>query len=121
MFNPIQSNTQSTMIPVDAFPGQKTERFQENPRPVVDRKQEIPSAREEIPREEVERAAEKLKRLMSSAGRPIKTKIREKSGRIRIRIIDQKGEVLEEITPQEVFDRLTFLAQAGGRFFDKRV
>lgn len=122
MFNPIQPNTQSTMIPMDAFPGQKLERSQESPRPVVDRKQEIPSAREEIPREEVERAAEKLNRLMVRTDRRVKFKVHEKSGRVKVKIIDQRnGEVMEEISSQEVLDRLRSLDQMGGLLFDKRV
>jgi Uncharacterized flagellar protein FlaG len=110
------------MIPMDAFPGQKLERSQESPRPVVDRKQEIPSAREEIPREEVERAAEKLNRLMVRTDRRVKFKVHEKSGRVKVKIIDQRnGEVMEEISSQEVLDRLRSLDQMGGLLFDKRV
>ena len=60
MINPIQPNTQSTLIPLDSFPGQKLERSQDAPLKVVDRKQDVPSAREEIPREQVEKATEKL-------------------------------------------------------------
>lgn len=120
MFNPIQPNTQSTMIPMDAFPGQKLDRSQETPRPVVDRKQEIPSAREEIPREEVERAAEKLNRLM--VDKRVKFKVRATSKRVIVKIVDQEtGEVLEEISSQEALDRLSSFSQRGGLLFDKRV
>lgn len=122
MFNPIQPNTQSTMIPMDAFPGQKLERARENPRPVVDRKQEIPSAREEIPREEIERAAEKLGHLMINADKRVKLKVRKKSGRITVIIVDeQNGEIMEEITHQEVLERLRLFDKMGGLLFDKRV
>ncbi len=55
VIEPIQPNNQKTMMPVDAYPGQKLERSQEIPRPVVERKNEIPNAREEIPREELRR------------------------------------------------------------------
>ena len=56
MVNPIQPNSGVTILPLDAFPGQKSEKTQEILVPVVGRKQEVPTAREEIPRKEIERA-----------------------------------------------------------------
>lgn len=122
MINPIQPNTQSTAIPVDAFPGQKLERSQDTPRKVVDRKQEIPSAREEIPREEVERAAEKLNRLMGIIDKRLEFNISEKSHRVSVKIIDQSsGEVLDEIPSKRVLEILDSFSQMAGLFIDKQV
>ncbi|HUX46963.1 MAG TPA: flagellar protein FlaG [Desulfosporosinus sp.] len=122
MINPIQPNTQSTTIPVDAFPGQKLERSQDTPRKVVDRKQEIPSAREEIPREEVERAAEKLNRLMGIIDKRLEFKVSEKSHRVSVKIIDQSnGEVLDEIPSKRVLEILDSFSQMAGLFIDKQV
>lgn len=122
MINPIQPNTQSTTIPVDAFPGQKLERSQDTPRKVVDRKQEIPSAREEIPREEVERAAEKLNRLMGIIDKRLEFNVSEESHRVSVKIIDQSnGEVLDEIPSKRVMEMLDSFSKMAGVFFDKHV
>ncbi|MDA8227253.1 MAG: flagellar protein FlaG [Desulfitobacterium hafniense] len=122
MSNPIQPNTQSTLIPMDAFPGQKLERSQETPRKVVDRKQEIPSAREEIPREEVEKAAEKLNRLMGIIDKRLEFSVYEKSDRVMVKIEDQVSrEVLDEIPPKRVLEILNSFSQMAGLMFDKRI
>lgn len=122
MINPIQPNTQSTMIPLNAFPGQKLERSQDTPRKVVDRKQEIPSAREEIPREQVEKATEKLNRLMGIIDKRLEFSVHEKSDSVIVKIIDQQsGDVMDEIPPQRVMDILSTFSQMAGLFFDKRV
>lgn len=122
MINPIQPNTQSTTIPVDAFPGQKLERSQETPLKVVDRKQEIPSAREEIPREEVEQAVEKLNRLMGIIDKRVELRVDEKSKRVVVKIIDkQNDEVLDEIPSQRALDILNSFSDMIGLMFDKRV
>ena len=122
MINPIQPNTQSTMIPSDAFSGQKLERSQDAPRKVVDRKQEVPSAREEIPREQVEKATEKLNRLMGIIDKRLEFSVHEKSDSVIVKIIDQQsGDVMDEIPPQRVMDILESFSQMAGLFFDKRV
>lgn len=122
MFNPIQPNTHSTIIPMDAFPGQKLERSQDTPRQVVDRKQETPSAREEIPREQVEKAAEKLNRLMGIIDKRLEFKVHEKSHRISVKIIDQSsGEVIDEIPPEKLLESLDSFSEMVGLLFDKRI
>lgn len=122
MLNPIQPNSQSTTIPMDAFPGQKLERSQETPRPVVDRKQEIPTAREEIPREEVEKATEKLNRLMGIIDKRLEFSVHEKSHRVMVKIIDQTtGDVLDEIPPKRVLDILNSCSEMVGVLVDKRI
>ena len=122
MPNPIQPNTQSTTIPVDAFPGQKLERSQETPLKVVDRKSEIPSAREEIPREEVEKAADKLNRLMGIIDKRLEFRVDEKSQRVVVKIIDkQNNEVLDEIPSQRALDILNSFSEMIGLLFDKQV
>ncbi|TGE32606.1 flagellar protein FlaG [Desulfosporosinus sp. Sb-LF] len=122
MVNPIQPNTQSTTIPVDAFPGQKLERSQDTPRQVVDRKQEIPSAREEIPREEVEKATEKLNRLMGIIDKRYEFSIHESSHRLTVRIVDQQsGEVLDEIPSKRALEIFDSFSQMAGLLFDKHI
>ena len=120
MINPIQPNTQSTMIPSDAFSGQKLERSQETPRKVVDRKQEVPSAREEIPREQVEKATEKLNRLMGIIDKRLEFSVQDQSDNVKI-TDQQSGDVMAEIPPQRVIDILSSFSQMAGLFFDKKV
>jgi len=122
MINPIQPNTQSTTIPADTFPGQKLEQSQDAPLKVVDRKQEVPSAREEIPREEVEKAVEKLNRLMGIIDKRYEYSVSEQSHRLAVRIVDQQsGEVLAEIPSKRALEILESFTQMAGLFFDKRV
>ncbi len=122
MINPIQPNTQTTMIPMDAFAGQKLDRSLETPRKVIDRKGEIPSAREEIPREQVEKATEKLNRLMGIIDKRLEFHVHEEPERFMVKIIDQpSGEVLDEITPKRVLDILGSFTQVAGILFDELV
>ncbi len=123
VIEPIQPNHQKTMMPVDAYPGQKLERSQEIPRPVVERKNEIPNAREEIPREEVEQAVDKLNRFMGLLNKGMRFEVHEEEDEeILVRIVDQDSEqVLKESTPKWVMELLHNLTDAAGLFVDQRV
>lgn len=122
MINPIQPNTQSTMIPMDTFPGQKMDRSLETSRKVIDRKGEIPSAREEIPREEVEKATDKLNRLMGIINKRLEFSIHDESDRFMVRIIDQpSGDILDEISPERVLGILGSFTQVAGLLVDELV
>ena len=123
VIEPIQPNNQKTMMPVDAYPGQKLERSQEIPRPVVERKNEIPNAREEIPREEVEKAVDKLNRFMGLINKGMRFEVHEDDEEeILVRIVDQDSEqVLKESTPKWVMELLHYLTDAAGLFVDQRV
>lgn len=118
--NPIQPNIGVTVPPIDAFPGQKSDRTQEVLVPIVDRKQEIPSAREEIPREEIEKAAEKLNRLMRIIEKNMKFSVDERTHRVIVKIIDsQTGEVLNEIPSKRILDLLGSFNNMAGLLLDK--
>ena len=123
VIEPIQPNNQKTMMPVDTYPGQKLERSQEMPRPVVERKNEIPNAREEIPREEVEKAVDKLNRFMGLINKGMRFEVHEDDEEeILVRIVDQDSEqVLKESTPKWVMELLHNLTDAAGLFVDQRV
>jgi len=122
MINPIQANTQTTMMPIDVFSGQKLEQSKESPRPVVGRKDEVSSAREEVPREEVEKAAEKLNRLMGIVNKRLQFDVSEKSQRVSVKIIDQDtGDVLDEIPPKRILDMLDSFTNLAGLLVDKKV
>ncbi|MCO1601317.1 flagellar protein FlaG [Desulfosporosinus nitroreducens] len=122
MINPIQPNTQSTMIPMDTFPGQKMDRSLETSRKVIDRKGEIPSAREEIPREEVEKATDKLNRLMGIINKRLEFSIHDESDQFMVRIIDQpSGDILDEISPERVLGILGSFTQVAGLLVDELV
>ncbi|BAE84787.1 flagellar protein FlaG [Desulfitobacterium hafniense] len=123
VIEPIQPNNQKTMMPVDAYPGQKLERSQEIPRPVVERKNEIPNAREEIPREEVEKAVDKLNRFMGLINKGMRFEVHEEDEEeILVRIVDQDSEqVLKESTPKWVMELLHNLTDAAGLLVDQKV
>ena len=122
MSNPIQPISQSTTIPVNTFSGQKLEQSQETPRKVVDSKQDIPSAREEVPREEVEKAAEKLNRLMGIINKRLEFRVDDKSKQVVVKIIDQQnGDVLNEIPSKQAIDLLDSFSDMVGLMVDKRV
>jgi len=123
MVTPVQPGGQMPVIPVDAFAGQKMERGQEEmPRMVVEKKDNVTSAREEVPREEVEQAAEKLNRLMGLVERRLKFEIHDKSNRVMVKIIDEKsGEVLREVPPKKILDMLSSFAEYVGLLVDKKV
>ena len=122
IINPIQPNTQTTVLPVDSFPGQKMERSQDAPRPIVERKQEAPSAREEIPREEVEKAADKLNRMMNVIEKRWKIGVHEDTNRIMVTIIDKdSGEVLNELPPKKILDLIASFSEMTGLLVDEKV
>jgi len=122
MVQSIQPNTQSTTITVEAFAGHKVDRSQAAPLKVVESKKEAPSAREEIPREEVEKGVEKLNRLMGIIDKRYEYSIHENSHRLSVKIVDQlSGEVLAEIPSKRALDILDSFSQMAGLFFDKRV
>jgi len=105
--NPIQPNIRVTAQTMDTFPGQKLGKIQEVLVPVVGRKQEVSSAREEIPREEIEKAAEKLNRLMGIIDKHMKFVIDDKSHRVMVKIVDIKtGKVLNGIPSGRILDLL---------------
>lgn len=121
--NSLQPNVnQNLALPADAFPGQRKEKGNDIPRLVIDRRQKASSAREEIPREEVERAMDKLNRLMNLVEKRRKVQLDEKSHPLRIKIIDENtNQVLEEISPQRLMDILGTFSEAVGIQVDKRV
>ncbi|AGA70293.1 flagellar protein FlaG [Desulfitobacterium dichloroeliminans LMG P-21439] len=121
---PIQPNNQKTMMPVDAYAGQKLERSHDIARPVVERKNEIPDAREDIPREEVEKALDKLNRFMNLINKGMRFDLHEEknSEEILVRIVDQDSEkVLKEASPKWVLELLHNLTNEAGLFVDQRV
>ncbi|NLO98277.1 MAG: flagellar protein FlaG [Peptococcaceae bacterium] len=123
MIGPISpTSPQVSVLPVDTYPGQKLEDSRERPRPVVDRKDETPSAREEVPREEVEQAADKLNRLVGLIEKRMEFSVHEESRRIMVKIIDKNtGEILNEIPPEKILDLVSSLTEMVGVFLDKKV
>ncbi|ADY54949.1 flagellar protein FlaG protein [Syntrophobotulus glycolicus DSM 8271] len=123
MISQVQPNGQQVpILPVDAYPGQKLEGAREMPRLVVDSKEQASAAKEEIPREEVEKATDKLNRLMGLIEKRLRFSIHEKSQRVMVKVIDQEtGDVLQEIPPKRVLDMLSSLADLIGVFIDKKV
>jgi len=122
MIEPIQSNKQTTVMPIDTYPGQKLDRSQEIPRPIVERKDELPTAREEIPREQIESATDKLNRLMGLIDKRLRFDLHKESDQIMVRVIDQDTEdVLKEMPPQRVIELLNSLTDIAGLLVDQKV
>jgi flagellar protein FlaG len=120
MVNPIQSNIDVKVTPMDVFPEQKSDVTQEVLVPIVDRKQEVPSAREEIPREEVKKAAEKLNRLMGIMEKNMKFSIDDKTREVTVEVVDCKsGKVLGEIPSKSILDLLGSFSNMAGLLLDK--
>lgn len=121
--NPIQlNNNQNQSLPADVFPGQRQERANDVPMLVVDRRQNVSSAREEIPRGEVEKATDKLNRMMNILDTHRVFQIHEQSHRLMIKIVDDSTDkVLDEIPSERLLDILSGITQAVGIQVDKRI
>ena len=124
MVNPVGIN--DPKINVMAFDTQAAQRKdigkEEEPPRVVEKKGDVSSAREEIPREEVEKATEKLNRLMGLIDKRMQFEVHDKSHRVMVKIIDkEKGEVLREIPPKKVLDMLSSLTEFIGLLVDRKV
>ncbi len=122
MIQPPSASSPLPVLPGDVFPGQKLESRREAPRPVVDRKQEVPLAKEDIPRQEAEKTAEKLNRLMGLIDRRLEFSVHEKSQRVMVKVVNQEtGEILDEIPPKKLLDLMASFHQMVGLFLDKNV
>jgi flagellar protein FlaG len=123
MVNPVTMPAQAPIASTDNFKAQDIERRQEGlPRKAIEQKENITSAREEIPREEVEKATEKLNRLLGLFEKRMKFEIHEDSNRIMVKIIDKKtDEVLNEIPPEKILDMLSSFSDYVGLILDKKV
>lgn len=122
--NPINSNdNQFNAMAFNTAAQQKLERSNEElPPKVIEKKDDVSSAREEIPREEVEKAAEKLNRLMGLIDKKMEFEVHEKSHRVMVKVIDrEKGEVLREIPPKKILDMLSSFAEFAGLLVDQEV
>jgi len=123
MVSVIQPASLNPIMPQDTFTGQKLERGQnEEPRLVVDMKENVTSAKEEVPREEVEQATEKMNRLMRFINKKLQFRVDEQSRRIIVKIIDQQsGEVLSQIPPEKILDLLNSIQESIGLLIDKKI
>lgn len=112
--------SQNQMWGVEPFPQQKLDTANEIPRPRVIGKDEVTSAREEVPREEVEKATEKMNRLMGIIDKRWEFSVHERSHRIMVKVLNRdSGEVLEEIPPKRILDLLASFTEMTGVFLDK--
>ncbi|GAB6173397.1 flagellar protein FlaG [Paradesulfitobacterium aromaticivorans] len=111
---------QNQMWGFDPFPQQKLDSASEISRPKVISKEEVPSAREEVPREEVEKATEKMNRLMGIIDKRWEFSVHERSHRIMVKVLNRdSGEVIEEIPSKRILDMLASFTEMTGVFLDK--
>jgi len=122
MVSAVQPTNLNPVMPQDTFSGQKLEQGKnEAPRLVVDQKDNAASAREELPREDVEQTAEKMNRLMGLFNKKLQFEVAEKSDRIVVKIIDQEsGEILSEIPPARVVEMLESVQDSVGLLVDEK-
>jgi len=114
--------SKATQQQAEIYNDYKLERLKDASVKIVDRKSSVPSAREEIPREQVEKAAEKLNRMMGIIDKKLQFTVHEKSNRIMVKVIDTKtDEVLEEIPSKKILDMLSSFTDIIGLMVDKRV
>ena len=121
--NPLPSNQQLPVMPVNTFSGQRLQRdTKEPPQMTIDKKKDVPSAREEVPREEVEKAAEKLNSLIGLLDKKMKFEVHEKTNRIMVKIIDQDtGDILTEVPPKKLLDMVSSILEQVGLIIDNKV
>ncbi|UWG98310.1 flagellar protein FlaG [Dehalobacter sp. DCM] len=124
MVTPIQPiANQFPVLPADTFSGQKLQRGNDElPQLVVDKKENASAAKEDVPREEVEQAAEKMNRLLGLINKRMKFEIHDKTNRVMVKIIDEdSGEVLSEVPPKKLLDMLSSLDDFVGLLVDEKV
>ncbi|MGI6684011.1 MAG: flagellar protein FlaG [Bacillota bacterium] len=117
-------NNQYNHLTYGTFNGQKLEQQSKDalPRLVVGKKDNVSSAREEIPREQVEQTLEKLNRLMGLIDKRMEFKIHDETNRVMVKIIDQdNGEILSEIPPEKTLDLLSSIQDVVGLIVDEKV
>ncbi len=122
MVEQIKPSPRLAIVPTDSVPDQKMSNRRELPPPPVSRKNEIAAAREEVPREEVEKATDKLNRLMGIVDKRLEFTIHEKSKTVMVKVIDQEtGNVIDEIPPKRLLDFLSSFREMVGLLVDKQV
>ena len=117
------NNSQYNHLVYDPSLGQKFEKRGQDELPpmVIEQKENVPSAREEVPREEVEKAAEKLNRLMGLLDKRMEFKIHEGTKRIMVKIVNRdNGDVLSEIPPEKVLDIIGSIQEMVGLIVDQK-
>lgn len=126
MANPIQpttTNNQPTPIYVgEVSVANKQEATEGIPPKVIAQKDHASDAREDVPREEVEKAVDKMNRMMGLVDKRLKFEMHEKSHRIIVKIINnQSGEVINEIPAKKVLDMIASFTTPTGLAVDKKV
>lgn len=122
MGNSVQPLNLTTPISSEVIVPKRLEQTQGLPQQIVERKREVVTPAEEVPREDVEKATEKLNRLMGIIDKRLEFRIHEQSHRVMVKVIDQEtGDVLDEIPPKRILDILSSFSQVAGIMVDKYV
>ena len=122
MINNVKLNIGNTVPVVDGIQERKFANKPQVLQPAVDRKQSASSAREEVPREEIYKAAAKLNQLMGIIDKRLNVRIDEKSQREVVQVINQEnGEVINEFPPKQLIDFLGSFRELIGLVMDKHV
>ena len=102
------------------YTGQKQDSTSDNATPAVTKKQEASPAKEDIPREQVEKAADKLNRLMGIIDKRLSFSVDKQSDQVVVKVIDQStGKVIDQIPAKNMLDMLDNLNNTVGLLVDK--
>lgn len=100
---------------------QKEAEQQGLPKPFIEAKDNAAPAKENIPREDIQKMTDKLNRMVGLFGKNLKFEIME-SRRVLVKIVDTKtGEIVNEVPPERLVKILDGLAELAGNHIDKKV
>lgn len=76
---------------------------------------------QELNKQEVEKLAERLNRVMGLIEKRLQFKVHDKSKMIQVKVIDQQtGEVIDEIPPKRLLDLMSSFQDVTGLFVDHK-
>ncbi len=76
---------------------------------------------QELNKQEVEKLAERLNRVMGLIEKRLQFKVHDKSKMIQVKVIDQQtGEVIDEIPPKRLLDLMSSFQNVTGLFVDHK-
>jgi flagellar protein FlaG len=74
----------------------------------------------ELSKDELETVAEDLNKFMESLNTEIKFSIHEKTGRLMVRVMDSKNQVLKEFPSHQLLDTIAAISDYVGGLLDKK-
>lgn len=113
-------------LPLINTSGDESKVFKETGTTVVTRQDESAKAGseandQEMTKQEAEKLADRINRIMGLIDKRLQFSIHEKSGQIQVKVIDQQsGEVLDEIPPKRLLDLMASFRDMTGILVDHK-